>query len=67
MTSSRKKNQKKYVFNDRTVDGPELLNVANSPVAQQKIEEAIKTLEKIGFPTREDLLALPKGHKSRSK
>ena len=45
-TSSRKKEEKKRVYNDRTVDGPELLNIHTSPFVRKKMELARQSFEK---------------------
>ena len=46
MTSSTKNNEeKKRVYNDRTIDGPELVNIHTDPAVLKKSEAARKAYE----------------------
>ena len=53
-SSSKNKEDKKRVYNDRTVDGPELVNVNTSPFVLKKMEMARKRFEKT--PITEEFL-----------
>jgi hypothetical protein len=50
----KKKEEKKRVYNDRTVDGPELLNIHTSPFVRKKMELARQSFEKA--PLTEEFL-----------
>jgi len=55
MTLSTKK-QEPRVYNDITVDEPELpIDETNSPYVREKMDRARRTWAKIGYPSREDL------------
>jgi len=55
MTSSLQNNVEiKHIYDNRTVDGPELVNVNNDPVVLKKIADIRELLEKSPFP--EELL-----------
>ena len=59
MTSSQKKSKEmRRVYNYRTVDGPELVDVINDPVVLEKIEAARQRWKNTAFPSREELLKL---------
>jgi len=46
MTSSSKKiKEKKRIYNDRTIDGPELVDIENDPVVLKKREDARRMLD----------------------
>ena len=51
MTSSKEnKEEKKRVYNDRIIDGPELVDINNDPVVLKKLEEGRKAFEKCPMP-----------------
>jgi len=52
--SPKKEEEKKRVYNDRTVDGPELLNIHSSPFVRKKMELARQSFEKA--PLTEEFL-----------
>ena len=55
MTSSQEnKEEKKRVYNDYIIEGPELVDIENDPVVLRKMADLRKLLEKAPFP--EELL-----------
>jgi len=51
MTSSNEnKEEKKRIYNDRTIDGPELVDIDNDPVVLRKMEAARKRFEEHPVP-----------------
>lgn len=59
MTSSQKTRKKaKRVYNDRTVDTPELADINTDPVVLSKRADALKRWANTPFPSREELLKL---------
>ena len=53
-SSSNNKEEKKRVYDDRTVDGPELVDIERDPFVLKKMEMVRKQLEKT--PITEEFL-----------
>ena len=48
--SKQNKQEKKRVYNDRIIDGPELVDINNDPFVLKKMEDLRKLLEQSPFP-----------------